>query len=101
MRYTLSTGEDATGITQDPMTSIVETPLLRGLAAPINSFSGGCMIDCPPRRLVSTVFVKTSDAWFPPRLLCRRRSSSVLQAHGGLSSRSMVVKVLMSSEDGA
>ena len=50
------------GITQDPITSIEKTPLFRGLAARRNHFSDGFMIDCRPRRLVSAVFVKASDA---------------------------------------
>ena len=50
------------GITQDPMTSIEETPLFRGMAARRNPFPDGVMIDYSPRRLVSTVFVKVSDA---------------------------------------
>ena len=52
------------GIMQDPMTSIGDTPLFRGLAARRNPFLHEFMIDCPPRRLDSTVFVKTSDALF-------------------------------------
>ena len=62
MRYSLSTGENTMGITQDPMNSIGETPLLRGLAARKNNFSRCVMIDGPPRRLVASDCVKTSDA---------------------------------------
>ena len=62
MRNTLSIGENIIGIAQDPITSIGETPVLRGLAARRNPFLDGFMIDCTPRRFVSTVFVKNGDA---------------------------------------
>ena len=50
------------GITQDPMTSIGDTPLFRGLADRRNLIPDEFMVDCPPRRLVSTIFVKTCNA---------------------------------------
>ena len=49
------------GITQDPMTSIGETPLFLGLAARRNLFPAELMIDFPFQRLFSTVFVKASE----------------------------------------
>ena len=60
MRDSLSTGENTMGTTQDPMTSIGETPLFLGLDARRNHFPAGLMIGFPPRRLVSTVFMKAS-----------------------------------------
>ena len=45
MRNTLSTGENTMGITQDPMTSIGDTPLFQGLTARRFPFPDGSMID--------------------------------------------------------
>ena len=49
------------GITQDSMTSTVETPLFRGLAARRNPFPAKLMTDFSPQRLVSMVFVKARE----------------------------------------
>ena len=49
------------GIMQDPMISIGETPLFQGPAARRNPSPAELMIDFPPQKLVSTVFVKASD----------------------------------------
>ena len=61
MRNALSAGKNTMGITQDPIISIGDTLLFRGLAARRFPLLDGFIIDCSPRRLVSTVFMKTSD----------------------------------------
>ena len=58
------------GITQDPVASIGETPLFRGLAARRKYFPAGLMIDFPPQRLASTAFMKASEAYPPPPGSC-------------------------------
>ena len=50
------------GIMQNPMISIGDMRLFRGMAARRDPFPDRFLTDCSPLKLASTVFMKISDA---------------------------------------